>query len=74
MSTHADLDAALDAAIERDDRRDSRLDREPVVCRWFALCDRPATGGTPHPALGIVPTCDWCAAFARGEDPGPRNA
>jgi hypothetical protein len=33
-------------------------------CGWFAGCGRPATGTTPHPILGEVPTCDRCAAFA----------
>jgi hypothetical protein len=33
-------------------------------CRWFALCNRPATTAVPHPVLGMVPCCDRCAAFA----------
>jgi hypothetical protein len=33
-------------------------------CEWFALCPRPATGTTPHPVLGDVPTCDKCHKFA----------
>ena len=33
-------------------------------CRWFVLCGRTATGTTPHPVLGAVPTCDRCHAFA----------
>jgi hypothetical protein len=36
----------------------------PALCEWFALCDRPATGTTPHPILGAVPTCDRCAERA----------
>lgn len=36
-------------------------------CEWFILCERPATGLTPHPVLGQVPTCDKCAAFAKGD-------
>jgi hypothetical protein len=36
----------------------------PQGCEWFALCDRPATGFTPHPVLGSVPTCDRCATRA----------
>lgn len=32
----------------------------PAMCQWFALCDRQATGTTPHPILGDVPTCDRC--------------
>jgi hypothetical protein len=31
------------------------------ACEWFALCANPATGTTPHPILGDVPTCDRCA-------------
>jgi len=38
-----------------------------VMCQWFALCNRPATGTTRHPALGNVPTCDRCHNFATGE-------
>lgn len=34
------------------------------TCKWFARCGRSATGTTPHPVLGAVPTCDRCAAFA----------
>lgn len=34
------------------------------VCGWFAGCDNPATGETPHPIIGAVPTCDACDAFA----------
>jgi hypothetical protein len=37
------------------------------VCGWFAGCGRTATGSTPHPVLGSVPTCDRCRAFATGE-------
>jgi hypothetical protein len=33
-------------------------------CRWFAGCKRAATGTTPHPVLGDVPTCDKCHKFA----------
>lgn len=36
----------------------------PQVCEWFALCENPATGTTPHPILGAVPTCDRCAKRA----------
>jgi hypothetical protein len=39
-----------------------------TICQWFLLCDRPATGTTPHPVLGSVPTCDRCHKFATGED------
>lgn len=39
-----------------------------TYCEWFALCDRAATGTTPHPILGAVPTCDRCHEFATGEE------
>lgn len=35
-------------------------------CMWFGGCDKPATGVVAHPTLGDVPTCDSCAAFAKG--------
>ena len=35
-------------------------------CEWFLLCTNPATGSTPHPVLGKVPTCDRCHQFATG--------
>jgi hypothetical protein len=38
-----------------------------TICRWFLKCGRPATGTTPHPVLGDVPTCDRCHTFATGE-------
>jgi len=42
------------------------LDRRSApTCRWFARCGRPATGTTPHPILGQVPTCARCDAFAK---------
>lgn len=36
----------------------------PARCQWFALCENEATGTTPHPVLGDVPTCPRCAALA----------
>lgn len=33
-----------------------------VACQAFALCDRPATGGYPHPILGAVLSCERCAS------------
>ena len=30
-------------------------------CKWFALCDNPATTTKPHPILGSVPICQRCA-------------
>jgi hypothetical protein len=39
-----------------------------LICAWFARCGRPATGTTPHPVLGDVPTCDRCHRFATGKD------
>lgn len=35
---------------------------EPELCKWFALCDHPATSRQPHPILGEVPICNRCAA------------
>jgi hypothetical protein len=35
------------------------------ICQWFLRCTNEATGTTPHPILGEVPTCDRCAAFAQ---------
>lgn len=40
-------------------------------CAWFAGCTRQATGTTPHPVLGNVPTCDECHAFATKGDGKP---
>ena len=34
-----------------------------VICSWFALCDKPATGVVEHPILKYVPTCDDDAAI-----------
>lgn len=34
------------------------------MCRWFLKCENDATGTTPHPILGDVPTCDRCHDFA----------
>lgn len=39
-----------------------------MACAWFAGCDKAATGFTPHPILGAVPTCDSCHKFATGEE------
>jgi hypothetical protein len=36
----------------------------PYECQWFAYCTNEATGTTPHPILGDVPTCDRCHRFA----------
>lgn len=35
-----------------------------ISCQWFACCPNVATGTLPHIALGDVPTCDSCHAFA----------
>lgn len=37
-----------------------------ALCQWFLRCARPATGVTPHPILGEVPTCDRCHKIATG--------
>ena len=42
-------------------------DAESTRCQWFLLCDQTATGTTPHPVMGPVPTCDRCHRFAIGE-------
>jgi hypothetical protein len=47
-----------------------------MMCEWFALCTRPASGVVAHPILGNVPTCARCAArheltlvpYGSGED------
>lgn len=45
-----------------------RPPRPAPTCQWFARCDRPATGTSPHPAFPAgVPTCDRCHQFATGE-------
>ena len=33
---------------------------ETILCEWFALCDREATGYRIHPVLSPVPICDEC--------------
>lgn len=46
------------------------VEEGPWTCKWFALCQNDATGTSPHPVLGDVPTCDRCAHFAEhGEFP-----
>lgn len=34
---------------------------EPVMCEWFARCDRLTLSGIQHPVLGLVPCCPRCA-------------
>jgi hypothetical protein len=58
--TRADGRALLVVA----DRINAQLADLFGTCQWFALCDRYATGTTPHPTLGEVPTCDRHHAFA----------
>ncbi len=41
--------------------------KKQQMCEWFQGCKNPATGQTPHPVLGQVPTCDRCAKFATGK-------
>lgn len=48
-------------------QRVQRREQLKVPCAWFALCDRKATGTTPHSILGQVSTCDRCHEFATGE-------
>lgn len=31
------------------------------LCRYYALCDRPAVGYVDNPIIGRVPTCQRCA-------------
>lgn len=31
------------------------------LCRYYALCDRPADGYVANPIVGLVPTCQRCA-------------
>lgn len=45
-----------------------KKDRQADACRWFLLCPNPATGTTPHPILGDVPTCPKCHKFATGKE------
>lgn len=48
------------------ERAAARVKAQAPVCGWFLNCGRPATGTTPHPVLGEVPTCDRCHGFATG--------
>ena len=38
----------------------NEMDTTPEMCKWFALCDHPATQTRKHPVLGAVPICDRC--------------
>lgn len=62
------LAAVREAAVAagRQDVADALEAMIVPTCQWFAGCGRPATGTTPHPILGAVPTCDRCAEFAGG--------
>lgn len=55
-------------SYRRGDYKKPRPKPQDVLCRWFALCDREATGTTPHPILGDVLTCDRCHKFATGQE------
>jgi hypothetical protein len=33
---------------------------EVESCRWFVMCNEPATTFEPHPILGDVPICQGC--------------
>jgi hypothetical protein len=47
----------------RRDREIAAIDEAaPAKCKWFALCDNPATATAAHPILGAVPICARCAA------------
>lgn len=46
------------------DVADENEEKTKQMCEWFARCKNPATGTTPHPTLGKVPTCDRCHEFA----------
>jgi len=42
-------------------KRKAKEAEEP--CRWFAMCDNPATDMVPHSILGDVPVCERCKAW-----------
>lgn len=50
--------------IAETNERHDELPDAPSRCEWFALCPNLATGTTPHPTLGDVPSCDRCHRFA----------
>jgi len=33
-----------------------------TLCEYYALCTNVTDRGTQHPILGVVPTCERCAA------------
>ena len=64
MTAHVNAEATrplggLSVSVSGEELADL-IGRGLIACGWFALCDRAATGTTPHPILGTVPTCDRC--------------
>lgn len=56
----------MEYRVIRADRPSPEIEGDDYTerCEWFLHCNEPATGTTPHPILGDVPTCDRCHKFA----------